>query len=171
MKIVKTHIVCLDDHKTFSEEVRNRFSDAEKYVVKITHNREDLMRALNNGKETDIFSIVIMGLSDSRENIEYTDSIISDIKEYNPETAILLITPQDKTEDIRNSMKSKADTFIPRNTNTILRIHNSVKKLVSEHNLLLYTRRKKLSTIILVTFIAASLLFLLLSRFLMPGYF
>ena len=111
MKIVKTHIVCLDDHKTFSEEVRNRFSDAEKYIVKITHNREDLMRALNNGKETDIFRIVIMGLSDSRENIEYTDSIISDIKEYNPETAILLITPQDKTEDIRNSMKSKADTF------------------------------------------------------------
>ena len=171
MKIIKTHIVCLDDHKTFSEDVRKRFSDAAKYIVQITHNREDLMKALKNGSEPDIFSIVIMGLSDSKESIEYTESIISEINEYYPETAVLLITPQDKTEDIRNNLKANVDSFIARNANAILRIHNSVKKLVSEHNLLLYTRRKNLSTIILITFIAASLLFLLIARFIIPSYF
>ncbi len=171
MKIIKTHIVCLDDHKTFSEDVRNRFSDATKYVVEVTHNREDLINALKKGNVPDIFSIAIVGLFDSKENIEYIESIISEIKEHNPETAILLVTPQDKTDDIRNNLKANVDSFIARNTNTTLRIHNTVKKLVSEHNLLLYTRRKNLSTTILITFIAASLLLLLIARFLLPGYF
>jgi len=171
VKIIKTHIICLDDHKTFSEDVRNRFSDTAKYIVQVTHNREDLMKAIINGNGPDVFSIIIMGLADSKENIEYSASIISEIKRYNPETAILLITPQDKTEDIRNNLKAYVDSYIARNANTILRIHNTVKKLVSEHNLHFYTRRRKLSAIILISFLAASLLFLLAARFLVPGYF
>ena len=171
MKIIRTYIFCLDDHKSFSEDVKNRFSDPTKYFVEVTHNREDFMKSIRKEDEPGIYRIAIIGLYDSKDNMEYTESIISGIRESAPETAVLLITPQDKTEEIRDNSKLTADYFIPKNTNAILRIHNSVKKLISEHNLSLYSKRKKLSTLILVFFLIASAFFLLVARFVLPGYF
>lgn len=171
MKAIRTYIACLDDHRNFSEDIRKRFSDTSKYTVTVTHNREDLVKSLGNEKGPDIFRIAILGLYDSKDNFEYTENIIADIRAYDRNTAILLLASPDKLEDIKESLGNLVSSCIPRNANSVLRIHNTVKKLVSEHNLSFYRKRRNISERILIAFLILSALVILFSRLFLPEYF
>ena len=61
------------------------------------------------------------------------DRMTVEIKKIDNKTGLILVGPPDKMEDIKKEVKYNIDAFIPKNANSILRIHNTVKKLISEH--------------------------------------
>lgn len=140
-------------------------------MVSVTHNREDFLRSLGDEKGPDVFRVAIIGLYDSKDSYEYTGAIIDEVKAFDRNAGVLLLSPPDKIDDIRNSLRVSVDSYIPKNANTVLRIHNTVKKLQSEHNLNFYRRRRNISVAIVLSFLVLSSIFLLVSRLLLPLYF
>ena len=152
-KINKTYLFCLDDHKSFSEEVKKRFTDTERYHVEIFHNRDELLSALRRDREFNRCKVVILGIHDPKERYEITSELVTSIKKYDRRTGVIILTPPEKADEIMKSVKFNVDAFIVRNNNSILRIHNTVKKLISEYNLLYYRRLRNISLYSLIVFL------------------
>jgi len=170
-KITQSYLFCFDDHRSFSEDVKKRFSDQSKYMVLVAHNREDFLRNLEKEKDHNFCKVAIIGLHESKENFEMADHLISDIKKIDAGTGILLLAPPEKMEELKKTARYNVDSYIPRNANTLLRVHNTVKKLMSEHSLLIFRRKRAVSMYVLGIFIVISLIFLAVARFRLPMYF
>jgi hypothetical protein len=170
-KTVKTYLFCYDDHRHFSEEVKKRFTDQSKYVVMIFHNMEDFVTRLQKEKEHNFCKVALLGLQDNKENFETIDHLIIEIKKIDISTGIILIGPADKMDEIKKSIRANIDSYIPRNGNQILRIHNTVKKLISEHSLLLFRRKRNFSFYFLLVFLAAAVLYAVIAFFKAPHYY
>jgi hypothetical protein len=168
---IETYLFCLDDHRSFSEDVKKRFSDISRYIVSIAHNREEFIRNLENERDHNFCKVAIIGLHESKENFEMADHLISDIKKIDRSTGIILLAPPEKIDELKKAARFNVDSYVARNTNTVLRIHNTVKKLISEHSLLLYRRKRTVSLYILMIFIILSLIFVAVARFKLQMYF
>jgi hypothetical protein len=68
-------------------------------------------------------------------------------------------------------LKLNADSYIPNNSNLILRTHNIVKKIISEHHLSIFRKRRNLSLYVLAGFILVVLLLGATAFFIYPQYF
>jgi DNA-binding NarL/FixJ family response regulator len=170
-KATITYLFCLDDHRSFSEDVKKRFSDTSRYIVGVYHNREDFIKHLIKEKEHNFCKVAILGVHDSKENLEMIDHLIIDIKRIDQSTGIIILSPADKIDEVNKAIRFNVDSYVPRNTNTILRIHNTVKKLISEHSLLIFRKKRNFSFYVLITFFIISLLFAIISYFKLPMYF
>jgi DNA-binding NarL/FixJ family response regulator len=170
-KTVKTYLFCYDPYRNFSDDVRKRFADKSKYTVITFHNLEDFSDHLEKQKEHNFCKVAILGLQDNKENFETIDHLTIDIKRIDPSTGIILLCPQDKTDEIKKTIRMNIDSYIPRNANQVLRIHNTVKKLISEHSLLIYRRRRNFSFYFLLGFLAVSILLAVIAYFRFPQYF
>ncbi|MBA4321460.1 MAG: hypothetical protein C0408_01450 [Odoribacter sp.] len=168
---VKTYLFCYDDHRNFGEDVKKRFSDLSRYTVVIFHNMDDFVNHLNMQKEHIFCKVAILGLQGTKENFEIIDQLTVEIKKIDRNTGIILLGPADKMDEIKKTIRINIDSYIPRNANQVLRIHNTVKKLISEHSLLIYRRKKKISFHILLIFLAAAILFAFIAFFKFPLYF
>ena len=73
-----------------------------------------------------------------------------EIKKIDHRTGLILIGPPDKMEEIKKTVKFNIDAFIPKNANSILRIHNTVKKLISEHSIGIFRKRRNISLYVLL---------------------
>ncbi|HQK71346.1 MAG TPA: hypothetical protein PL101_09570 [Bacteroidales bacterium] len=167
----KTHIFCLDDHRTFAEDLKKRFSDTTRYEVTVSHNEDDLLKLFSGEKSKKVCKIVIIGIHDSKDNYQVTDELISRIRTSNPETGILLVVSPERMEEASKQLRFNVDSFIPRNSNMVLRVHNAVKKHISEHNLKIYRKRRNISLLVFFIFLAFSLVVLFIARFKFPHYF
>jgi hypothetical protein len=170
-KSVKTYLFCYDDHRNFSEDVRKRFSDASRYIVVVFHNMDDFINHLIKEKDHNFCKIAILGLQDTRENFEIIDHLTVEIKKTDRSTGLILLGSPDKMDEIKKAIRTNIDSYIPRNANQILRIHNTVKKLISEHSLLLYRKRRNFSFYFLLIFLAFAILFVIIAFFRLPNYF
>jgi hypothetical protein len=170
-KNVKTHLYCFDDHRGFTEDVRKKFTDLTRYSVVSFPTREELIKHLESEKENDFCKIAILGLHDTNEQFEMINQLTLDIERIDPTTGLILLGPPDKMETIKKIVKFNIDAYIPKNGNSILRIHNTVKKLISEHSLGIFRRRANISAYILLAFILLSLGLIAVAYFKMPGYF
>jgi DNA-binding NarL/FixJ family response regulator len=168
---VKTYLFCFDDHRNFSEDVKKRFSDQSKYLVVTFHNREDFLKNLLMVKDSNQCKIAIITLQDSKENFEVTDNLIAEIKKIDVSTGIILLGNPGKIDEIKRTIRVNVDSYVPRNTNQVLRIHNTVKKLMSEHSLLIFRRRRNFSFYFLLVFLAIAFCALIVSYFKFPLYF
>jgi len=170
-KITQTYLFCLDDHRSFSEDIKKRFSDQTKYKVLVAHNREEFVRNLEGEKDHNFCKVALIGLHESKENFEMADHLIFDIKKIDRSTGIILLAPPEKIEELKKTARFNVDSYIPRNANTVLRVHNTVKKLMSEHSLLIFRRKRAVSMYALGIFILISLIFLTVARLKLPMYF
>jgi DNA-binding NarL/FixJ family response regulator len=170
-KPVKTHLFCFDDHRNFSEEVRKHFPDQSRYTVRIFHNKDDLLNHLVREKDHNYCKVAILGLQDTKENFEIIDHLIVGIKKIDINTGIILLGPTDKMDEIKKTIRINIDSYIPRNANQVLRIHNTVKKLISEHSLLIYRKRRNFSFYFLLIFLALTIVFIIVAYFKLPIYF
>ena len=170
-KVVKTYLFCFDDHRNFSEDVKKRFSDQSRYTVVIFHNMEDFVNHLIKEKAHNFCKVAILGLQDTKENFEIIENLTFRIKKIDMSTGIILVGPPDKMDEIKKSIRANIDSYIPRNANQILRIHNTVKKLISEHSLLLYRKRRNFSFYFLLVFLAAAALLAVIAFFRLPHYY
>jgi DNA-binding NarL/FixJ family response regulator len=170
-KSIKTHLYCYDDHRAFTEEIMKKFPDVSRYTVLPFVTREDLLKRLELEKEHNFCKMAIIGMRDSKEQYEDTDHLTIEIKRIDPRTGILLLCPPDKIEEVRKTVRYNIDAYVPQNTNFILRVHNAVKKLISEQNIIIYRKRRNYSVVILVSFIILSACALLFAYFEFPEIF
>ncbi len=168
---IKTHLYCYDDHRGFSEDVRKRFTDLSRYGVLSFQTREDFIDHLEAEKENNFCKVAILGLHDTMEQFEMVDQLTMEVKRIDPRTGLILLGPPDKMELIKKSLKFNIDAYIPKNANSILRIHNTVKKLISEHSIGIFRKKRNISLYILLGFLILSLLFVLFAFFRLPQYF
>jgi DNA-binding NarL/FixJ family response regulator len=170
-KSIKTHLYCYDPHKSFSEDIKKKFDDTERYRVLSFQNADEFMSILHGDKKFNHCKIVLIGLNDSHEQYDSASKLIDEIKNFDNRTGIILICPPEKKEEISKTIKKNIDAYIPRNSNSILRIHNAVKKIVSEHNISIFRRKRNISLAVLSFLILLSLLFLIITYLKLPDYF
>jgi DNA-binding NarL/FixJ family response regulator len=170
-KIVKTYLFCYDDHRNFSEDVKKEFSDQSIYTVVTFHNLDDLFYHILKQKEHNFCKVAILGLQDNEENFETIDHLTVKIKKIDRSTGIILVGPSDKMDEIKKTIRINIDSYVPRNANQILRINNTVKKLISEHSLLLYRKRRNFSLYFLLIFLATAMIMAIIAYFRFPEYF
>src|ERR1035437_7317930 len=170
-KNVKTHLYCYDDHRGFSEDIRKRFSDRSRYTVESFQTREEFINLLAEEKEVNFCKVAILGLHDTKEQCEMIDQLTVEIKKIDPRTGLILLGPSDEMEVIKTTLKLNIDAYIPKNTNSILRIHNTVKKLISEHGIGIFRKKRNLSFYVLLGFLLISLILIIVAYFRFPQYF
>jgi hypothetical protein len=78
-KIIQTYLFCLDDHRSFSEDVKKRFADISKYIVSVAHNREEFLKILETSRDHSVCKVAMVVLHESKENFEMADHLIFDI--------------------------------------------------------------------------------------------
>jgi DNA-binding NarL/FixJ family response regulator len=170
-KNLKTHLYCYDDHRGFTEDVRKRFTDLSRYTVVSFQTREEFIEHIENERDHNYCKVAILGLHETKEQIEMIDHLSMDIKKIDQATGLILLGPPDKMELIRKTLKFNIDAYIPKNANSILRIHNAVKKLISEHSIRVFRKKSHVSLYVLLGFILLSALFLAIAFFKLPQYF
>jgi DNA-binding NarL/FixJ family response regulator len=170
-KNIKTHIYCYDDHRGFSEEVRKKFDDPLRYLVASFQTREELISRVEQSKVHNYCKVAILGLHDTMEQIEMIDKMTMEIKKIDPSMGLILIGPPDKMDVIKKTVKFNIDAYIPKNSNSILRIHNAVKMLISENGIAAFRKRSNISVYFLVGFLVLSIISLVVAYFRFPEYF
>ena len=170
-KTDKTNIYCYDDHRSFSDEIRNRFSDPERYSLFIYHNSDDFINQVIKERENRFCNIAIIGVHEAGEDIPIVDQLMEKIRSASNSISIIMICHPDKLGEIRKKLKLNADSYIPNNSNLILRTHNIVKKIISEHHLSIFRKRRNLSFFVMASFIFVALLFAAVAYFIYPQYF
>ena len=171
VKIGRTFIFCFDDHKNFSDDIKKRFSDTGRYSVISTTSKNDLLKFIRKEADTNACKVVIIATYDSKEHLEMADHLTIEIKAINSDTGIILLVQGAKIEVVKKVIRFNVDAYIARNDNSILRIHNTIKKLISHRNLEINTKRRKLSLYVLLVFLLISLIILIISYFRLPEFF
>ena len=166
-----TTLLCYDDHRTFTEDVRKRFSDTTRYEVVSFHTKQDLLNQCNKESDNSSCKVAIIGVPDTKEQFQAIDEMTMEIKRIDPCTGLILLIPGDKMEDLKKIVRFNIDAYIPRNANTILRLHNVVKKIISEHSIAIFKKRRNLSLWFLLGFLILTALAILLAYFRFPKYF
>jgi len=170
-KASKTYIFCYDDHRSFSDEIRKRFSDAAQYAVFTFHNTDDFMNQLIAEKGHGLCKVAIIGVHESAEDILSANRLMEEILKVDNSAGLILLCSPDKLEQVRKGVSLNEDSVIPLNSNMTLRTHNIVKKLISEHNLSIYRRRRNLSLYVIIAFVIIACLIAVFSYFHFPEYF
>jgi len=170
-KNIKTHIICYDDHRGLPEEVNKRFTDNSRYEIQSFQTKEGILDYFAKVKGYYFCKIAILGLHEDKEQYSLIEELTSEIKKTDKDTRLILIGPPDRMEEIKKAVKNNIEAYIPRNSNMILRIHNTVKKIMSEHSIGVFKRRRNLSLVALLTFLLISLLTIIISYFRLPQYF
>ena len=171
VKSIKTYLFCYDDHRGFTEDVRKRFPDTTRYTVVSFPARDEFIYNLEAERERKFCKVAILGVHDTKDHFEMIDKLTMEIKRIDQLTGLILICPVDKIEEIKKYIKFNIDAYIPKNSNSILRIHNTVKKLISEHNIGIFRKRRNLSFYVLMASVLLSALLILIAYFKLPAYF
>lgn len=170
-KNVKTLIFCYDDFRGFAEDVKKRFGDESRYKVYSFQTREEFVNTLIEEKENKHCKIAILGAHDTTEQLEMINKLTIELKDIDPSTGIILLGPPDKMDEIKQAIIFNVEAYIPKNNNAVLRIHNIVKKLISEHNINVFRKRRNFSLYVLLAFLIVSILLVIVARFKLPQYF
>ena len=166
-----TYLICYDDHRNFTEDVKKRFSDTSRYVVVSFHTKQDFLSHFRKEAENSSCKVAIIGVPDAREQFESVDELTLEIKKTDPTTGLILLVPPDKMDDLKKTVRFNIDAYIPRNANSILRIHNTVKKLFSEHNIGIFRKKRNFSLYVLLVFMLLAAILIIVAFFRFPEYF
>jgi hypothetical protein len=170
-KINQAHIFCLDEHRTFSEDVRKRFSDTSKYKVISTSSQHEFLKTIDNEKEHRFCKEAGITIYEKKEQGLMIENLVKAVKESDPSAWLIIVYPVEKGEEIKKASKFNIDSFIPRNDNAIIRLHNTVKRLIGWHNLEISRKRWNLSLVFLLVFVVICALILIVAYLKYPVYF
>ena len=163
-----THLICYDDHRSFTEDVRQKFSDTSKYRVESFHTLQEFSDHLMKIADRKSFRVALIGVPDNTGQLETIGKLISEISSPEPDTGIILIAATERMEEIKKVIKFNIDAYISKNSNSILRIHNEVKKLISEYNISVYRKRRNISLYILLIYLIICVVAVIIAYFRPP---
>jgi DNA-binding NarL/FixJ family response regulator len=166
-----TFLICYDDHRSFTEDVKKRFTDASRYQVISFHAKQDFLSFFMKEAENSSCKVAIIGVPDAREQFESIEELTLEIKKVDQKTGLILLVAPDKIDDLKKTVRFNIDAYIPRNANSILRIHNTVKKLFSEHNIAIFRKKRNFSLYVVLAFLVLSAILILVAYFRFPEYF
>lgn len=166
-----TYILCYDDNKSFTSDIRQRFSDTTRYCVESYHNAEEFMESVSREREKNSCKVAIIGAPDSKEKFEITDQMTIGVKKADPSAGLILLAAPDKIDDLKKAVRFNIDAYIPKNSNSILRIHNAVKKLISERNITIFRSRRNFSFYVLLGFLFLAGIMIVIAWLKLPEYF
>jgi hypothetical protein len=170
-KNITTQIFCFDDHRGFTEDIRKRFTDTSRYIVESFQTREELLERIEKEKVHNFCKVAILGVHDSNDQIGMINQLSADIKNKDSRIGLILLGSPDKMDEIKKIVKFNIVAYIPKNANSVLRIHNTVKKLISVHSIGIFKTKKNLSVYILLGFLLLSVLIILIAYFILPQYY
>lgn len=166
-----TYLLCLDDHRNFTEEIRKRFSDGSRYRVEAFHAPHDLLSRCRKEKEKNSCRVAIISVPDSADQLSKIDDLTIELRKADASAGMILLVSPDKMDEARKAIRFNIDAYVPRNTNSVLRIHNAVKKLISEQNILIFRKRRNLALYALIGFTILVILVVLITRLKLPQYY
>jgi len=166
-----TYIICFDDHRTFTDEIKKRFSDSSRYEVISFSSRQDFIASFRKERDKNACKVAIIGAPDSKEQFELTIDLTAEVKKADAISGIILLATADKMDELKKVVRYNIDAYIPRNANTILRVHNTVKKLISEHSISIFRKKRNFSLYVLLAFLILSGLIILVAFLKLPQYF
>ncbi|MBE0676736.1 MAG: hypothetical protein IH591_18920 [Bacteroidales bacterium] len=166
-----TYLFCLDEKRTYSVEVRRRFNDATRYEVLVSQSRHELLNLVRQHRTGRGYRVALLPFADTHDQNDPVRTIAAEIQEVSPDIILILLVTGDSPEELVAKSGIRPYSWVPATNNSVLRIHNSVKKLISEKNLALKTKRIRRVFRILVSFLFAGLLLLIYCRFRFPQYF
>jgi DNA-binding NarL/FixJ family response regulator len=166
-----TYLICFDDHRTFTEDVKKRFSDISRYEVVSFNTSQDFLTSFHKERDISSCKVGIIGVPDNREQFETIGNLSQEVKRIDPDSGIILLVSADKLEDLKKAIRYNIDAYVPRNANAILRIHNTVKKLISEHSITVFRKKRNISLYVLLAFLIISAIIILISYLKLPQYF
>lgn len=168
---LRTTIYCFDAHRSFTEEIKKKFTDQDRYVIHSFQAHDDLVASLRKERENKSCKVSIIGVTGSKDQNDLTDRLTSEIRKTSPQTGIIVIFPPEKTDEVKKNLKFNIDAYIPQNANFVLRVHNFVKKLLSEYNISVHRKRRNLSLVALLLFLTFSILFAFFAALKFPLFF
>jgi hypothetical protein len=166
-----TYLICYDEHRSFTEDVRKRFSDTSRYIVTSFHARKEFMDNFAENQDSGSCKVAIIVVPDVREQFKMIEEMTMEVKRIDQKAGLILIVPGDKMEDLKKIVRFNIDAYVPKNANAVLRMHNTVKKLISEHNIAVFRKRRNIALYVLFAFILLSALIVLLALIRRPQYF
>ncbi|MCU0474153.1 MAG: hypothetical protein MUC93_12460 [Bacteroidales bacterium] len=166
-----TYLICYDDHRSFTEDVRKRFSDGSRYTVTSFHTQQEFKDHCRAQMDSGFCKVAIIGVPDAKEQFEMIEEMTMEIKRYDHKTGLILLVPAEKMDYLKKVVMFNIDAYIPKNANSVLRIHNAVKKLISEHSMAIYRKRRNFSLYVLLAFLGLSAILVLLAYLKLPKYF
>jgi DNA-binding NarL/FixJ family response regulator len=170
-KTIKTHLLCYDDRRSFTEDIRKRFDDTSRYQVTSFLTHQDFIAHCEKEKESNACKVAIIGIPDAPDQYKTIETLTADIKKIDIRTGLILLGPPDKMEELKKVVRFNIDAYVPKNSNSVLRVHNTVKKLISEHNIGIFRKRRNISLYFLLAFLVLAAIFIVIARFRFPGYF
>lgn len=167
----KTYLICYDDFRWFTEEVRRKFDDISKYNIVSFVTVEDYMLYLEKNKAHKFCKIAILGAHDNTGQFELIDKLVREIKKIDAGIAVILLYTPDKIDEIKKTIPSDVNAYIPKNTNAMVRLHNVVKKIQGELTINIFRKRRNFSLYILAGFIIIFILLIAFVFFEFPVHF
>jgi len=165
------HLICYDEHRAYPEEMKKRFSDPVKYRISLVVSQKELLKQFEAETDKSKPKVAVMVLSELNDINENIKSVAREIKRSSPCAGVMLVCPGEKIEGLRKLSNLSFDDIIPKNDNSVLRLHNAVKKFVSAQSLDRMKKRRNISLIILFAFIFLATLGLIIARIRYPVYF
>jgi hypothetical protein len=168
----RTYIFCYDDYRSFSEDIIRRFPDEARYKVFSFQVSGDLLSCIEKEKEKALCRVSILGMHDNLDQVSLIENLSQEIRNIDPDCGIILLVPPGKTEEVKKSKRfNSTTTYIPRNSNAVLRIHNTVKSLISERNIIRFRKRRNMSFSMMLIFIVLCLILVIFAKIKLPMYF
>jgi len=168
---LRTHLICYDDFRWFSEDVRGGFDDTSRYNIISFVAVEEFMAYLEHNIDHGYCKVAILGTHDTPEQFEMIGRLTTQIKKIDSRIGIILVCTPDKLDEIKKVIPSNVDAYIPKNANAILRLHSAVKKLISEHGINIFRKRRNLSFYTLIGFFILFIVLIIIAWFELPQYF
>jgi AmiR/NasT family two-component response regulator len=157
----KTYLYCLDGHMNFTGDIRKRFSDNTRYLVSSVASQEEFIELLEKEKENRYCKIALIFVHEPEDRLESIEKLAVVVKSIDKKTGLVLLIPGEKTEAVKKAVRFNIDAYIPEGINTMLRVHNAVKKIMSEYNLMRLRKLRNLSLLILFIVVLISSIILL----------
>src|SRR5512135_1991291 len=109
---IMTFIVCLDDHKSYTEDIRKRFSDTSRYTVESYHSQKEFLEACKKLIEPASCKVAIIGVPEAKDQYEAVEEMTMEIKHSDPRTGLILIVPPERMEDLKKVVRFNIDAYV-----------------------------------------------------------
>lgn len=169
--ILKTNIICFDEHRHFTAQIKNSFSDTDRYHIASFNNRQAFTDYCKKVKDDGTFNIAIIGLFEFGTDTEFFENLMAKIGEAAGEIHIIVIASPCKIEYYKDRAATEADVFIPYNSNAILRVRNAVQRMIAGYHVVRLEKCRNNSLSVMAVFLFVGGLLLLLVRLKWPVLF
>jgi hypothetical protein len=133
--------------------------------------KQELMGSFSREAGHAFCRVAVLSLYDDAGQGIIAEEAFRELSELDRDAGLVIIYPESRGEEVRKMKGINPDAFIPRNNNSILRLHNFVKKVMSERNLEISRKRRNLSIFVLLGFLALSAAIFLITRLMAQALF